>query len=161
MPLIQPCLYFERRGEILHALILALHEDPKNSVDVSKCLEESGHSVILVKTFTEAIRIVQEKHVDLIISDVHLENGGNVFDFLRWVRKNPASKETPFVLFSSTPTPVAKYFEDGLKTTARMLGAAMYISMEIFDAKEFRKKIDSLLPPVDPVLELSPQKIGE
>jgi CheY-like chemotaxis protein len=132
----------------VHALILALHEKERTSTHVVRSLELSGHNVHLAKNFSEAIKFLRNKHVDLIISDVHLENGGNVFDFLRWVKENPSTKSTPFVLLSSEPTPRAKYFEDGLKTTARLLGAAKYISIERFNADEFRKEIDSLLPSI-------------
>ncbi len=140
----------------MHALILALHEEDQNAQQVTQTLKLSGHGVIESKNFTHAITVLNSQHVDLIISDVHLENGGNVFDFLRWVKKNPSTKDTPFVLFSSKPTPKAKYFEDGLRTTARMLGAALYITMEIFDSDEFRKQIDSLLPEGDKATELAP-----
>ena len=131
----------------MHALILALHEEQKNSTQVAQSLKQSGHEILLAKNFSYAIQFLHHEHnIDLIISDVHLENGGDVFDFLRWVKRNPSTKETPFVLFSSKPTTAAKYFEDGLRTTARLLGASMYISMEVFDSDEFRKQIDSLLP---------------
>ncbi len=138
----------------MHALILALHEEDQNARQVTQSLKQSGHRVIESKNFADAISALNIQQVDLIISDVHLENGGNVFDFLRWVKKNPSTKDTPFVLFSCEPTPKAKYFEDGLRTTARMLGAAMYITMEIFDSIEFRKQIDSLLPEGDRAAEL-------
>jgi CheY-like chemotaxis protein len=133
----------------VHALVLALNEDGKNSEQVAESLKRSGHNVLLSETFSHAISVLKTTHVDLIISDVHLENGGNVFDFLRWVRKNPSTIETPFVMFSAKPSAMAKYVEDGLKTAARVLGAAMFISMEIFDSDEFREAIDSLLPAED------------
>jgi len=142
----------------VHALILALHEDNQNAQQVTRSLKLSGHGVIESLSFTHAITVLNNQHVDLIISDVHLENGGNVFDFLRWVKKNPSTKDTPFVLFSSEPTTRAKYFEDGLRTTARMLGAALYITMEIFDSDEFRKQIDSLLPIQEQPIALSINK---
>ncbi len=142
----------------MHALILALHEEDQNAQQVTHSLKLSGHGVIESKSFTHAITVLNSQHVDLIISDVHLENGGNVFDFLRWAKKNPSTKETPFVLFSSEPTTRAKYFEDGLRTTARMLGAALYITMEIFDSDEFRKQIDSLLPIQEQPIALSINK---
>lgn len=139
----------------MHALILTLHEDNKNSQQVAESLKRSGHNVILCQSFTEALGVLADTHVDLIISDVHLENGGSVFDFLRWVRRNPPTGKTPFVLFSSRPTALAKYLEDSVRTSARLLGAAMYITMEDFDADEFRKQIDSLLPVEDHTIELS------
>jgi CheY-like chemotaxis protein len=130
------------------AQILALHEKDETSREVVESLSSSGHNVVLAETFTEAIDILQGLHViDLIISDVHLENGGNVFDFLRWVKKNPSSVgRTPFVLFSFEPSMMAKHLEDGLRTSARILGAVKYIAMDCFDAVEFRKQIDALLP---------------
>jgi CheY-like chemotaxis protein len=136
----------QQRGEEVHALILALHEEETHSTRVVESLKLSGHNVLLSKNFSDAIKLLQSQHVDLIISDVHLENGGDVFDFLRWVKQNPSTKDTPFVLFSSEPTARAKYFEDGLRTTARVLGASLYLSMDIFDSEEFRKQIESLLP---------------
>jgi CheY-like chemotaxis protein len=92
---------------------------------------------------------LQRTQVALIISDVHLENGGSVFDFLRWVKRHPIIRATPFVLFSCTPTSIAKYLEDGLKTSSRLLGAAKYITMDRFDSDEFNRQIDSLLPAVE------------
>lgn len=132
---------------VVHALILALHEEDEHSVRVADSLRKSGHAVIMSKDFPHAISVLKEKNVDMIISDVHLQNGGNVFDFLRWAKKNPTTMNTPFVLFSAEATGVAKFIDDGLRTSARLLGAAMYITMEQFDADEFRKKIDSLIPP--------------
>jgi CheY-like chemotaxis protein len=84
----------------VRALILALHEDDENSHQVAESLKQCGHKVIQCKKFTYAISVLQAQQVALIISDVHLENGGNVFDFLRWAKRNPSTKDTPFVLFS-------------------------------------------------------------
>ncbi len=129
----------------MNALILVLHENDENSLQVAESLERSGHKVLQSKNFSHALQILQNQYVDLIISDVHLENGGSVFDFLRRVRKNPCTKDTPFILFSSKPTSQAKFLEDGLRTTARILGASMFITMQTFDADEFCKQINSLL----------------
>jgi CheY-like chemotaxis protein len=129
------------------ALVLGLLEDYENSKQVIKSLELSGHTVQVVRAFTEAMKILERpQRIDLIISDVHLENGGNVFDFLRWIKRNPATKDIPFVLFSSEPTEIALHLEDGIRTSARMLGASMYISMREFDSNQFREMISSLLP---------------
>jgi CheY-like chemotaxis protein len=137
-------------GDEMCAQILGLLELSKNSHAVYECLTESGHKVLLAKTFAEAMDVLRGGcSIDLIISDVHLENGGTVFDFLKWVKCNPSTKAVPFVLFSSQPTAVAKYLEHGLKLTARKLGAAKYISMDTFDAKDFSKQIDSLLQKQD------------
>jgi len=129
----------------LHALILGLHEDDDHSFRVFDSLTQSGHTVILCKTYTNAIGVLKKKHVDMIISDIHLQNGGNVFDFLRWVKQNPATCDIPFVMLSVEPSPTAKYIEDGLRTSARLLGVTKYILMEQFDSNEFCKEINLLL----------------
>ncbi len=129
------------------ALILGLLEECENSHQVASSLMKAGHKVQTVDTFAKAMAMFEQPHeVDLIISDVHLENGGNVFDFLKWVRRNPSTSKIPFVLFSFKPKKLAKYLEDGVKTSARILGADLYITMEFFDSDEFNRTIDSLLP---------------
>ncbi|MBS1998984.1 MAG: response regulator, partial [Cyanobacteria bacterium SZAS LIN-2] len=128
------------------ASILALMEQVGHSKEVVDSLKLSGHTVVVCKNFFDAICILQGNKPSLIISDVHLENGGNVFDFLRWVRQEPLNRDTPFVLFSCTPTPLAKYLDDGLKTSARLLGATQYIAVDKFDPEHFRNQIDAILP---------------
>ena len=139
----------------LSALILILHEEDKKSQQVTESLKKSGHNIFSVKTFNQAIAFLKSRRVDLIISDVHLENGGSVFDFLKWVRGNASTKDVPFVMLSCQPTALAKYLDDAVKTTARLLGAAKYITMDTFDSEHFRKQIDPLLPGENPTIESS------
>lgn len=127
------------------AQILALLERQEKSHQVYSALLQDGHQVTLITSFDKAIAILHKLSFDMIISDVHLENGGSVFDFLRWVTSHPGTNKTPFVLFSTKPTPVGKYLEDGVRTSARMLGAKQYIGMDRFDANKFRKQIALLL----------------
>jgi CheY-like chemotaxis protein len=129
------------------AQILALHENDATSADVVYSLGKSGHNVILAGSFAEAIIILNgPRNVDLIISDVHLENGGNVFDFLRWVKDHHSKvANIPFVLFGCKPSPFAKHLEDAIRTSARVIGAAKYIAMDRFDSDDFGKQIDLLL----------------
>lgn len=129
----------------MSSLILGLLEEHNNSSQVKACLEECGHEVFVVDTFARALALLSIKTIDLIISDVHLENGGSVFDFLRAVKMGQQTSEIPFVLFSSQPTPMAKYLADGIRTTARHLGAVTYIEMEVFDAAQFQERINSVL----------------
>ncbi|MBS2011121.1 MAG: response regulator [Cyanobacteria bacterium SZAS TMP-1] len=133
----------------MSARILALLEKDESSQEVAASLADVGHIVQVVSSFADAIQILQAKeHIDLVISDVHLENGGNVFDFLRWVQERPSQLgDVAFVLFSCRPTPMAKHLEEGLRIASRMLGAAQYISMERFDGTKLREQIKLLLPP--------------
>ncbi|MFA7338513.1 MAG: response regulator [Candidatus Obscuribacterales bacterium] len=125
--------------------VLVLFESDEGSRPVVECLSLAGYFVIVSRNYSAAMAIVQSQPVDLIISDVHLENGGSVFDFLSWIRQNPSTKKTPFVLFSLEPTAMAQVVEHGVRIAARALKASKFISMQVFDGEEFRQQIDSLL----------------
>lgn len=128
--------------------ILALLEHPEHIADVRNCLVvEGGHKLSVATSFREAKAILEETAIDLIISDVHLENGGNVFDFLKWIRSQERFRFIPFVLFSLEPTTLAKYLSDGVRAAARQLGAHKYISMDTFDPDLLLKELAELLPP--------------
>ena len=126
--------------------IIALLETLEHSEEINESLEGAKCEVEVVTTFAKAKAFLQGRSCDLIISDVHLENGGSVFDFLKWVKKEPRLRAIPFVLFGLERTEMAKYLSDGVRTSARFLGAAKYISMAKFDRATFRSEIEWLLP---------------
>lgn len=128
------------------ANILALLEHPEPMRLISGCLEHFGHTVLKANNFATAMDILRQREVDLIIGDVHLQNGGSIFDFMRWVKGDPHMHSIPFVCYSSEPQEVAKYLSDGVRTAARSLGAARYITMEKFDSVVFRQEIEWILP---------------
>jgi CheY-like chemotaxis protein len=125
-------------------LVTMEHSGPMKLV--SDSLEQFGHNVTKSDTFHGAMEFLRSSDVDLIISDVHLQNGGSVFDFLRWVKGDPHMHAIPFVCFSAEPPEIGRYLADGVRTAARALGAAKYISMEHFDSHAFRQEIEWLLP---------------
>jgi len=125
-------------------LVTMEHDDQRKLI--GDCLEQVGHKVTKVDTFHNAMEILRSADFDLIISDVHLQNGGSVFDFLRWVKGDPHMKATPFICFSAEPPELGKYLSDGVRTAARSLGASRYISMEKFDGPTFLHEIEWLMP---------------
>jgi len=128
------------------AKILITMEHVKQQELIGDCLESVGHKVTKVDTFHNAMEVLRGSNIDLIISDVHLQNGGSVFDFLRWVKGDPHMRTTPFVCFSAEPPEVGKYLADGVRTAARALGAARYIAMETFDGPTLLHEIEWLIP---------------
>lgn len=128
------------------ARILALLEHSEAMNLVTDSLEHFGHDVYKADKFQNAMEILRQREVDLIIADVHLQNGGSIFDFLRWVKGDPHMRAVPFICFSTEPEEVPKYLRDGVRTAARALGAAKYMSMEQFDRSAFIAEIDWLLP---------------
>jgi CheY-like chemotaxis protein len=128
------------------AKILVTMEHEEDRKVIGDCLEHVGHKVTRVDTFHNAMEILRSANFDLIISDVHLQNGGSVFDFLRWVKGDPHMRPVPFVCFSAEPKEVGKYLADGVRTAARALGAARYVSMPEFDGSAFLHEIEWLIP---------------
>jgi len=125
-------------------LVTMEHEHQRKLI--GDCLEHVGHEVTKADTFHNAMEILRAHDFDLILSDVHLQNGGSVFDFLRWVKGDPHMCNTPFVCFSAEPPEVGKYLADGVRTAARSLGAARYISMDHFDGPALLRELDWLIP---------------
>jgi hypothetical protein len=91
------------------------------------------------------MEILNGSEIDLIIADVHLQNGGSVLDFLRWTKCHPNMQATPFVCFSSERAGVNKFLWDGVRSATRALGAAKYIAMEHFDSYTFWQEIECLV----------------
>jgi CheY-like chemotaxis protein len=126
-------------------ILVTMQHDNQRKL-IGDCLEHVGHSVVQVGTFHNAMDVLRSADFDLIVSDVHLQNGGSVFDFLRWVKGDPHMRATPFVCFSAEPPEIGKYLADGVRTAARSLGAARYIGMEHFDGPAFLHEIEWLIP---------------
>ena len=149
-------------GEKVCAEILALIENRDEWSQLVQSLGRSGHNVHVLEKYSDAVDVLKEVcDVDLIISDVHLQNGGDVFDFLRWVKLDSERAKTPFVLLSLEPTSMAKYLEDGIRISARMLGASMYIRQDKFDSDTLREQIEQLLPSKTDSVDSSSTKSGE
>lgn len=142
-----PCLVTTQTNRCdIVAQIIALLEDRNHAKEIKDCLEAAGYKVSVHGAFPDAKLYLQtNSKCDLIISDVHLENGGNVFDFLRWAKGYPPLSAVPFVLLSLQPSDVAKYLRDGVRVAARHLGAAKYIDMEQFDAVLLEKELSECI----------------
>ncbi|MBK9773531.1 MAG: hypothetical protein IPP57_22410 [Candidatus Obscuribacter sp.] len=99
----------------MSANILALLEHPEPMRLIGGCLEHFGHTVLKANNFATAMDILRQREVDLIIGDVHLQNGGSIFDFMRWVKGDPHMHGIPFVCFSSTRKVDADEYSYGQK----------------------------------------------
>lgn len=140
--------------------IVALFEDAGHASAMKSSLEAAGYELLVIDTFTKAKEVLKLIPCDVILSDVHLENGGSVFDFLRWVKTDARLSSIPFVLVSLKPTMLAKYLSDGVRTCSRVLGAAKYISMDTFDSDRLLKEIAELLSG-ETVVDGIPKNIGD
>jgi DNA-binding NtrC family response regulator len=72
---------------LLDANILYLEDDVDLSKHTTDILEDFVHKIYSVETIKDALEIIKTKKIDLVISDILLENENGI-DFLRELRKN-------------------------------------------------------------------------
>jgi len=118
------------------ASVLALQEKDENLVNILDSLPDCETEIVC--TVHDALAALDRKTFHLIISAVHLEHDGSVFDFLKSVRDNQFTKHTPFVFYCSRTTSFARSVRHGLQIAARTLGADRYITMEYYDRAHLR-----------------------
>lgn len=134
----------QNNQNVAQILVLTDHRETMESVAGS--LEHYGHVVLKTNTSYAAKDILLQRTVDLVVGDIRLQNGDSIFDFLRWVKGDPSLRSIPFVCLNIGPQEAPKFLSEGVRTAARTLGAAKYITMEQFDSTTFRAEIEWLLP---------------
>jgi two-component system sensor histidine kinase/response regulator len=125
-------------------LRIALLELQIDALRVKAALEGADHNVTVIDNFSIAKPLLQSAAFDVIIADVRLENGGSVFDFLRWIKSDPILKIIPVVLLSLRAGKLAKHLRDGLQIASRELGAAKYIVSEPLEPDYLNEQISDL-----------------
>ena len=129
----------------MDARIFILNEKMDQGDPARDALEDAGFIVATSENVNYAILWLQRNPVDLIISPVHLINE-DVFDFLRWVRGNPATKTTPFILFCCSPSKIIFHSRKSIETAAYVLGATKVWIGDSFDKRSFFEIVNPLLP---------------
>lgn len=108
--------------------------------------ELHGFDVVTVRSNSAVLRELRARSFDLIICGVFLGDE-SAFDLLQAIKSMEGHSSTPFVCFRALRTELARTVNDGLRTTARLLGAAAYIDIEDVDKQPglLRKTIDQIL----------------
>jgi len=99
-------------------------DDEKASHIIIKNLLGKKYDLVHAKEPQQAINILAEKRVDLILSDIHMP-GMTGLEFLEALRNDPARKNIPILMMTSLPT-VEK------EQKAMDLGAKDFIKKEMF-----------------------------
>ena len=135
--------------------ILALKDRPEYALALKALIEPHGYEVLVVHTIEEAYDTLHCEPVSMIIVAVHLQEG-NVFDFMRTVRADPSPsiRKLPLICLNLNPRLHARYLNDSLEISAKVLGADKFITMEPYDAAVLWAQIEKMLPEEN--LELSP-----
>lgn len=125
------------------ARVLVLQEKDENVANILTVLPDC--EIVTVQTVDRALGLLERQEFQLIISAVHLEYDGSVFDFLKEAKRNPITKRIPFVFYCARTSTFARSVRHGLQIAARTLGADKYITMESFDPERLRAEFLQLL----------------
>jgi two-component system chemotaxis response regulator CheY len=74
---------------------------------ISFTLKSVGHTVIQASDGAEALKLLQGRGVDLIITDVNMPNMDGI-TLIRHLRAGPTSKSTPVLLLTTESSPEKK-----------------------------------------------------
>ncbi len=131
------------------ARILILQESASEFRPLQKSLS-GHHELVFVDSVRKAWGVLKTSKPDMIISRVHLQRG-DVFDFLRSVRRDPSTAACPVILFSGLLNPRALALDEVLAKSALFLGADKYLKLsdfytgESFDFSALRQEIEECL----------------
>jgi DNA-binding response OmpR family regulator len=117
--------------------------------DSDRRLQEilSGHEVILVRTLSEAQRLLAQQPFDLILTGVHFDDS-RMFDLVRHVRAR-GETEPPVVCMRSQHFMSPGLSVEGLEIAARALSCNLFLDLTKYadDANgnaEVRRLLDGL-----------------
>lgn len=130
------------------SVILMVQEIEANVEEIEIALAPLGHELLLAWSVPEAILLVAEHQIDMVICAVHLETG-SVFDLLKHIKSSTILRPIKFVFFCQDPDEIALFVNNSVKATAMILGADKYMVAIHLDPEELRTEIESLLESTD------------
>jgi two-component system cell cycle response regulator len=108
-------------GALRPSTRLLLVDDGQFNLDFKRTLfEPAGYSVATAGDAATALAMLHQQPFDLILSDVVMR-GSSGFDLLSQVRADPALRDTPFILLTSSCT------DEQSRATGLALGADRYL----------------------------------
>lgn len=125
--------------------ILVIYDIPQQRAEIVESLSE--HKVVSVESYTEAHRLLSTKpEFDLIVCAASLRDG-SIFDLLKMVKDDPATRQCLFLVVCFKPGQLARYFIDTVFSTAQLLGADHTLFSVGFEQKHFKEAVAQLLSP--------------
>jgi CheY-like chemotaxis protein len=124
------------RGKPLHKIIMLVDDEKPWLEIMSHVLKEKSFSVMAAESGIEALKMLQRKTPDLILSDVRMPEM-NGFDLYEHVRMESKNKNIPYVFMSSIDDYDAMH-------VAKELGADGYVTKP-YDIDDAKTTINQLL----------------
>lgn len=116
------------------ARILIFQEHPGELHALRKSLE-THHELHFERGIDQALSVLQRRAIDLIIARVHSEQG-NVFEFIRTIKRRDCFAEIPLVCFCGRRTPIARKLDPALAKAAETFGADGYICIDPYCSED-------------------------
>jgi CheY-like chemotaxis protein len=79
--------------------ILAVEDQPEYLEMLQMVISSMGHSIVVARDGTEAIRVLEKEKIDVILSDVTMPMMNGI-ELHRKVRSDPSHKDTPFIFLT-------------------------------------------------------------
>jgi DNA-binding NarL/FixJ family response regulator len=99
---------------------------------------QDHHDLYFVHQMTEAIKLLYESKIDLIITNAYDNDTTDAFSFMQRVRKDRAFSDIPIVCLSKERSSLATHLDATVRKSALLCGADKYLSMDSFcGAKEY------------------------
>jgi two-component system response regulator HydG len=116
--------------------ILVVDDEPDMVSTCQRLLKRLGYDCVTAQTVSDAIRLIDEEHPDLVVTDLNLPVGDG-FEVSRHVRQN--QPKTPVILITAflTPETVGQAYANG---------ATGYLSKP-FSTTEFSEAVQRALQP--------------
>ena len=118
------------------AQILIIEDDVTLQKVYSEVLKQHEHSVIVVGSGPEGMRVFAQNPIDLILLDIMLPGGMNGFDILSQLKRDEALKNIPVIVLTNL---------DSETQTAMDYGAADFLFKATLELNTLVQKVNDHL----------------
>jgi CheY-like chemotaxis protein len=91
--------------------VLFVDDDPDHLLMYSLLMEKTGYTTILANNATEAMSVLEEKEIDLVVSDYRMP-GVNGLELVSFIRKNGSNPTVPVIMLTASPEKIEDKFLD-------------------------------------------------
>ncbi len=110
----------------------------------------SGYDILVAETSKQALSLLENNHVDLIICGVHFDDS-RALNLVTQIRKIKANEKTPVVIARLLPSELSKMLKQSVNVLQNELGISRYIEIEEYDGRTnpesaMRADLEEFLP---------------
>jgi two-component system sensor histidine kinase ChiS len=119
------------------ATILIIDDDPEYINAYTIVLQKPGYSIFTAGNSSDGMVIAEKERPDIIVLDMLITGTGGV-QFLKWLRAQPALKDTKVIVLSNLES-------DNVVANAKKLGISEYLIKANTTFDELAEKVKQVL----------------